>query len=174
MARKIFIPHLRLEKNNGFQQYLFIFGFLPVFLLLYYLAPYKLRNLLLVGSSLVFYAWGEPVYVILMIFSALFHYFMGMEMEELSRFPKKIRGNLIFVVVIDLLILGFFKYYGFFLDSIGTVFGISISHPELPLPIGISFYTFKNLSYIFDICQKKIHAQKNCCRFWYTAPCFLI
>ena len=127
-----------------FSNIFFIFGFLPVFLLLYYLAPYKLRNLLLVGASLVFYAWGEPVYVILMIFSALFHYFMGMEMEELSRFPKKIRGNLIFIVVIDLLILGFFKYYGFFLDSIGTVFGISISHPELPLPIGISFYTFKN------------------------------
>ena len=144
-----------------FSNIFFIFGFLPVFLLLYYLAPYKLRNLLLVGASLVFYAWGEPVYVILMIFSALFHYFMGMEMEELSRFPKKIRGNLIFIVVIDLLILGFFKYYGFFLDSIGTVFGISISHPELPLPIGISFYTFKNLSYIFDICQKKIHAQKK-------------
>lgn len=93
-----------------FSNIFFIFGFLPVFLLAYYLVPYRLRNFLLVAGSLFFYAWGEPVYVILMIFSALFHYFMGLEMEELSHCPKKIRGNLVFIVVIDLFILGFFKY----------------------------------------------------------------
>lgn len=155
-----------------FSNIFFIFGFLPVFLLAYYLVPYRLRNFLLVAGSLFFYAWGEPVYVILMIFSALFHYFMGLEMQELSHCPKKIRGNLVFIVVIDLFILGFFKYYGFFLDSIGGILGISISHPELSLPIGISFYTFKNLSYIFDICQKKIHAQKKLLPFMVYSTMF--
>lgn len=144
-----------------FSSIFFIFGFLPVFLLLYYLVPQKLKNLFLVLGSLFFYAWGEPVYVILMLFSAIFHYFMGMEMERIQDDKTRTRWNLVFVVAVDLLILGFFKYYGFLLDSIGGIFGITLSHPELSLPIGISFYTFKNLSYIFDICQKKTEAQKN-------------
>lgn len=144
-----------------FSSIFFIFGFLPVFLLLYYLVPQKLKNLFLVLGSLFFYAWGEPVYVILMLFSAIFHYFMGMEMERIQDDKTRTRWNLVFVVAVDLLILGFFKYYGFLLDSIGGIFGITLSHPELSLPIGISFYTFKNLSYIFDICQKKNRSPKE-------------
>ena len=144
-----------------FSSIFFIFCFLPVFMLIYYLVPWKLRNIVLLAGSLIFYAWGEPVYVILMLFSAVFNYYMGMELEKLADEPRQRRGNLIFTIVINLGILMFFKYCGFLLDSIGGLAGISISHPELSLPIGLSFYTFKNLSYIFDIYMYKIDAQHN-------------
>lgn len=85
-----------------FSSIFFIFGFLPVFLLLYYLVPQKLKNLFLVLGSLFFYAWGEPVYVILMLFSAIFHYFMGMEMERIQDDKTRTRWNLVFVVAVEL------------------------------------------------------------------------
>lgn len=144
-----------------FSSIFFLFCFLPVFMLIYYLVPWKLRNIVLLAGSLIFYAWGEPVYVILMLFSSVFNYYMGMELEKLADEPRQRRGNLIFTIVINLGILMFFKYCGFLLDSIGGLAGISISHPELSLPIGLSFYTFKNLSYIFDIYMYKIDAQHN-------------
>ena len=127
-----------------FSSIFFIFGFLPIFMLLYYLVPRKLQNPVLIIGSLFFYAWGEPVYVVLMLFSAVFNYFMGLDLEA-SGFDQKARKrSLIFAVIINLFILCFFKY-----------------NKELPLPIGISFYTFKNLSYIFDVYMGKIQAQKN-------------
>lgn len=144
-----------------FSSIFFIFCFLPVFMLIYYLVPGKLRNIVLLAGSLIFYAWGEPVYVILMLFSSVFNYYMGMELEKLEEQSRPRRGNLIFTIVINLGILLFFKYWGFLLDSIGGLAGISIGHPELSLPIGLSFYTFKNLSYIFDIYSNKIDAQHN-------------
>lgn len=126
-----------------FSSIFFIFGFLPIFMLLYYLVPRKLQNPVLIIGSLFFYAWGEPVYVVLMLFSAVFNYFMGLDLEA-SGFDQKARKrSLIFAVIINLFILCFFKY-----------------NKELPLPIGISFYTFKNLSYIFDVYMGKIEAQK--------------
>ena len=131
-----------------FSSIFFIFGFLPIFMLLYYLVPRKLQNPVLIIGSLFFYAWGEPVYVVLMLFSAVFNYFMGLDLEA-SGFDQKARKrSLIFAVIINLFILCFFKY-----------------NKELPLPIGISFYTFKNLSYIFDVYMGKIQAQKNIVTF---------
>ena len=131
-----------------FSSIFFIFGFLPIFMLLYYLVPRKLQNPVLIIGSLFFYAWGEPVYVVLMLFSAVFNYFMGLDLEA-SVFDQKARKrSLIFAVIINLFILRFFKY-----------------NKELPLPIGISFYTFKNLSYIFDVYMGKIEAQKNIVTF---------
>lgn len=131
-----------------FSSIFFIFGFLPIFMLLYYLVPRKLQNPVLIIGSLFFYAWGEPVYVVLMLFSAVFSYFMGLDLEA-SGFDQKARKrSLIFAVIINLFILCFFKY-----------------NKELPLPIGISFYTFKNLSYIFDVYMGKIQAQKNIVTF---------
>ena len=140
-----------------FNSIFFIFCFLPVFMLIYYLVPGKLRNLLLFLGSLIFYAWGEPVYVILMLFS----YYMGTELERLYYDDKKQKLNLVFAIIINLGILVFFKYYGFLLDTFGGITGIHISHPELSLPIGLSFYTFRNLSYLFDIYISKITAQQN-------------
>ena len=144
-----------------FNSIFFIFCFLPVFMLIYYLVPGKLRNLLLFLGSLIFYAWGEPVYVILMLFSSVFNYYMGTELKRLVFDGKKQKQNLIFAIVINLGILVFFKYYGFLLDTLGGITGIHISHPELSLPIGLSFYTFRNLSYLFDIYTDKIAAQQN-------------
>ena len=144
-----------------FNSIFFIFCFLPVFMLIYYLVPGKLRNLLLFLGSLIFYAWGEPVYVILILFSSVFNYYMGTELERLYYDDKKQKLNLVFAIIINLGILVFFKYYGFLLDTFGGITGIHISHPELSLPIGLSFYTFRNLSYLFDIYISKITAQQN-------------
>ena len=121
----------------------------------------KLRNLLLFLGSLIFYAWGEPVYVILMLFSSIFNYYMGTELERLYYDDRKQKINLIFSIIINLAVLVFFKYYGFLLNTIGGIIGIHIPHPELSLPIGLSFYTFRNLSYLFDIYLSKVSAQRN-------------
>lgn len=144
-----------------FNSIFFIFCFLPVFMLIYYLVPGKLRNLILFLGSLVFYAWGEPVYVILMLFSSIFNYYMGAELERLYYDEKRQKLNLVFAVIVNLGILVFFKYYGFLLNTIGGITGLHIPHPELSLPIGLSFYTFRNLSYLFDVYLSKISAQHN-------------
>ena len=144
-----------------FNRIFFIFCFLPVFMLIYYLVPGKLRNLILFLGSLVFYAWGEPVYVILMLFSSIFNYYMGAELERLYYDEKRQKLNLVFAVIVNLGILVFFKYYGFLLNTIGGITGLHIPHPELSLPIGLSFYTFRNLSYLFDVYLSKISAQHN-------------
>ena len=114
-----------------FNSIFFIFCFLPVFMLIYYLVPGKLRNLLLFLGSLIFYAWGEPVYVILMLFSSIFNYYMGTELERLYYDDRKQKINLIFSIIINLAVLVFFKYYGFLLNTIGGIIGIHIPHPEL-------------------------------------------
>ena len=144
-----------------FSSIFFIFCFLPPFLLLYYLVPEKFRNILLFIGSLIFYAWGDPIYVVLMLFSSFFNYYMALEIDHLDKDPKGRKKNLIFAVTINLLILGFFKYWGFLLDTFSTITGISIAHPQLALPIGISFYTFKNLSYILDVSKKKVSPQRK-------------
>ena len=134
-----------------FSNIFFIYCFLPVFLLLYFFIPGKTaKDIILIAGSLVFYAWGNPIYLVLMVFSAGFNYYMGMDIDDAETEPSR-KGRLIFAVIINLLILCFFKYYGFLLDNISSLTGVSIAHPELDLPIGISFYTFKNLSYIFDV-----------------------
>jgi len=142
-----------------FSSIFFIFCFLPVFMLVYYLVPGRGRDIVLFIGSLIFYAWGEPVYVILMLFSALFNYYMGMEIYDCPE--ESIKINLIFTVVVNVFILCFFKYFGFLLDTVSGITGLSIGHPELSLPIGISFYTFKNLSYILDVHREKIEPQRN-------------
>ena len=144
-----------------FSSIFFIFCFLPPFLLLYYLVPEKFRNILLFIGSLIFYAWGDPIYVVLMLFSSFFNYYMALEIDHLDKDSKGRKKNLIFAVTINLLILGFFKYWGFLLDTFSTITGISIAHPQLALPIGISFYTFKNLSYILDVSKKKVSPQRK-------------
>lgn len=142
-----------------FSSIFFIFCFLPVFMLVYYLVPGKGKDIVLFIGSLLFYAWGEPIYVILMLFSAVFNYYMGLDLDECPEESR--RRNLIFAIIINVFILCFFKYYGFLLDTIGGIMGRTIPHPELSLPIGISFYTFKNLSYILDVYRDKVRPQRN-------------
>ncbi len=130
-----------------FSSVVFLFTFLPVILILYYLVPRAYKNLVVLIGSLIFYAWGEPVYIFLMIFSILFNYISGLDIARNLKSKEKARQSLVFNVTVNLLILGFFKYEGFLLGSINAVLPIDIPFRELPLPIGISFYTFQILSY---------------------------
>ena len=144
-----------------FSSITFLFIFLPVTLALYFIVPHTFRNIIMLIASLIFYAWGEPVYIILMLLSILLNYICGLDIYHKEGDPQKARRSLIFAVVCNLLLLGFFKYYGFVLDSLNAVLPVDIPYRELPLPIGISFYTFQALSYIIDVYRKEVRPQKN-------------
>lgn len=105
-----------------FSSIIFIFAFLPVTLLLYYAAPEVLKNPVLLLFSLIFYAWGEPVYVVLMIFSIIFNYLMGLDIEERRKIGKQsAKRSSIFTIAVDIGLLGFFKYYGFFTENLNQI-----------------------------------------------------
>lgn len=146
-----------------FSSIFFLFTFLPILLIVYFAVPFKYKNYVLLAASLFFYAWGEPIYVFLMIFSIAFNWAMALDIEKERKFGKK--TTLIFTVVINLLILSFFKYYGFALDSVNALFGTNISYTALPLPIGISFYTFQAMSYIIDVYRGDTDAQRSPLKF---------
>lgn len=126
-------------------------------------AGVRLRNLVLFISSLVFYAWGEPVYVILMIFSTVVDYTHGRLVHRFIEEGKKGRakGVVISSMIVNLGLLGFFKYADFFVSNINAVFGAGFALPELALPIGISFYTFQTMSYTIDIYRGDARLQRN-------------
>ena len=144
-----------------FNSIFFIFCFLPVFMLIYYLVPGKLRNLILFLGSLVFYAWGEPVYLFLMLLSILFNYFSGLDIARNLQDKRAAKRSLVFNLIINLAVLGFFKYEGFVLDTLNGILPVHISYHALPLPIGISFYTFQILSYIIDVYRGNVKVQTN-------------
>ena len=138
----------------------FLFRFIPVTLLLYFIVPRKFKNALLLVASLFFYAWGEPIYVLLMIFSCAVNYGLGLAIDRTRGTPKS-KIALIASIVISLSLLGFFKYADFFVANINAIFGSSIGRLYLPLPIGISFYTFQILSYTVDVYRNATPVQKN-------------
>ena len=144
-----------------FSSITFLFLFLPVVLAVYYIAPEKYKNIILLISSIIFYAWGEPVYVVLMILSILLNYFCGLDIGSKAEDPVRAKRSVIFAVVVNILILGFFKYYGFLLDMLNSILPGEIPYRELSLPIGISFYTFQSLSYIIDVYRKKVKPQNS-------------
>ncbi len=140
-----------------FSSLIFLFGYLPITLLLYYLSPKKCRNAVLFILSLLFYAYGEPIYLLLMLVSLTLAYFFGFLIaRDREHAPKRARGYLIISVLISLSFLFFFKYYNFFAGvlRLPTING-------LRLPIGISFYTFQILSYSVDVYRGDTEAQKN-------------
>lgn len=139
----------------------FLFVFLPVTLALYYLVPPKMKNLVMLIASFLFYAWGEPIYIILLLLSVLLNYFCGLDIAYKADEPVKAKRSLIFAVAVNLLILGFFKYYGFLLETVNALFPVEIPYKVLSLPIGISFYTFQAMSYLIDIYRREIKPQKN-------------
>ena len=144
-----------------FSSITFLFLFLPIMLAVYYIAPPQWKNLLLLAGSLIFYAWGEPVYIILMILSILLNYFCGMDIENKSENEAKAKRSLVFAITVNIVLLVFFKYFGFLVESTNTLFGISIPYRELALPIGISFYTFQTLSYTIDVYRREVEVQHN-------------
>ena len=146
-----------------FSSTFFLCVFLPVTLILYYILPFRFKNALLLLASLVFYAWGEPVYVLLMMFSIVFNYFAGIQLGDLkSRRVRRIRKRVfVFTVAVNVGILCFFKYYGFFLTNVNALLGTHIPIKDLALPIGISFYTFQILSYVIDVYWGNVDVQFN-------------
>ena len=144
-----------------FSSIVFLFTFLPVVLILYYLLPVRFRNVILLLASLVFYAWGEPVYLFLMLLSILFNYFSGLDIARNLQDKRAAKRSLVFNLIINLAVLGFFKYEGFVLDTLNGILPVHISYHALPLPIGISFYTFQILSYIIDVYRGNVKVQTN-------------
>ncbi len=144
-----------------FSSLLFIFVFLPATLVLYYLAPRNLKNVVLVISSLIFYAWGEPVYILIMIYSAILDYCCGLTIERYRGNQRAARTALFVSMVGNLAALCFFKYAGFLVDNINALFGLQLQAISLPLPVGISFYTFQTMSYTIDVYLGKVPAQRN-------------
>ena len=140
----------------------FIFFFLPVFLILYYLVPYKVKNILLLIFSLIFYAWGEPIYILLMIFSSVVDYTNGRMIEKYAQNNQKRKKLfLIISIIVNLSLLGFFKYADFLIGSINSLLNINIPLLELGLPIGISFFTFQTMSYSIDVYRGDVKAEHN-------------
>lgn len=150
-----------------FSSLLFMFRFLPIVLILYFLAPKKLKNGILFLASLVFYAWGEPVYVLLMLFSTVVDYFHGYMTARFKEQGKMGLAKLmvLFSMIVNLGLLGFFKYSDFLIGNVNQLFGTALPYLNLALPIGISFYTFQTMSYTIDIYRGDAPVQKNIISF---------
>ena len=150
-----------------FSSFVFLLAFLLLVLLIYYVCPGKVRNLVLLIASLLFYAWGEPVYVLIMLFSTVFDYTNGRLIEYFQN--KNRPGKAKVVLVIDLMgnlgILGFFKYADFVIGNINSITGAGLTLLHIALPIGISFYTFQTMSYTIDVYRKVVPAQHNIVAF---------
>ena len=141
-----------------FSSLIFLFLFLPTFLLCYFIPKKrKTKNIVLLIFSLLFYGYGEPIYVLLMILSIIVNYFIVLWMDKSSK-PKK---WLIIDLVFNLGLLFFFKYTNFFLDNINNLFNFNIKFLSISLPIGISFYTFQILTYVIDVYKSKVPVQKS-------------
>ncbi len=142
----------------------FLFLFLPVFLLLYFVIPVRWwRNLLLLGGSLFFYAWANPIYLILLIASILFNWLLARWIGSLHEKQKGGWAKVVMLVAViaNLLVLTFYKYSGFLVDNINALFHANIVLRELPLPLGISFFTFSAVSYIVDVYRTDVKAERN-------------
>lgn len=146
-----------------FSSLTFLFLFFPIVIGVYYLCPRALRNLWLLAASLLFYAWGEPVYIRLMVASILFNYLCGLGVAALQKREKKgvAKALLILCVVGNIGALGVFKYADLLIGTINGIAGSHLALLELALPIGISFYTFQALSYVIDVYRGTVAAQKN-------------
>lgn len=195
----------------AFNTLAFIFAFLPIAVVLYLVCPPRLKNVFLVVLSLVFYAWGNPTYIVLMVFSILFNYFAGLQISACSPAkaemaettvgsPRSLHASasrpaaahapvdsaygehsrynvapdlrasagtsaarfwLVCAVAVNLLVLGFFKYYGFLVDNVNAVFHLEIAYTPLALPVGLSFFTFSVITYLADVYTHKGEAQRN-------------
>lgn len=150
-----------------FSSLLFLFRFLPAILICYYFAPRSMRNLILFLFSLVFYAWGEPIYIVLMLLSILVSYFGGIIVDRMKRQGRAGAAKAALTVssIISLSLLGFFKYADFTIETVNSLTGAGFDLLKIALPIGISFYTFQTMSYTIDVYRGEAHVQKNLISF---------
>lgn len=144
-----------------FSSLVFLFAFLPIVILLYYLVSSRVyRNIILLIFSLIFYAWGEPIYVLLMIVEIILNYILAKLIANSDQMTIK-KLYLILTITIDVGLLGFYKYSNFLIEIINSISSFKLDFLELSLPIGISFYTFQILSYVIDVYRGKVKVQKN-------------
>ena len=144
----------------------FLFGFLPAVLLIYYIVPKKFRNFVLLVFSLFFYGYGEPVFILLMLFSIIFNYVCGLALGKFQGKNKASKTVLIFCVIVNIALLGYFKYAGLIVGSLKALPVFSfLPDPQIALPIGISFYTFQTMSYVIDVYKGNCKPQKNIISF---------
>lgn len=146
-----------------FSSILFLFYFFPIVLVLYFASPKKFRNVILFVASLIFYAWGEPVYIILMLITITIGFFSGKVLDRFLKSGQQKQAKLVVIltIIVDLGILGFFKYGDFLLNNLNAWFNLGIPALDLPLPIGISFYTFQTMSYTIDLYRGDAKVQNN-------------
>ena len=147
-----------------FSSLLFVYAFLPICMLIYALARgIKAKNIVLLVFSLLFYTWGEPVYVLLLLLMTFADWLFALLIDKTDKNAGR-KILILLTCIVNLGILGVFKYTGFFLGNIQSIFGVPSIIPDIVLPIGISFYTFQLLSYVIDVYRKDVPAQKNF--FW--------
>lgn len=148
-----------------FSSLFFLYTFLPLSLALYFLLPSREgKNGVLILSSLVFYAWGEPFFVLFLLGSSVVDYFVGRIIEK-NKGTWKAKGALLFSLIYNLGILLVYKYSGFLVETLNGVTGLGLPVPDLPLPLGISFYTFQTLSYVIDVYRGEVESQKSYPRY---------
>ena len=148
-----------------FSSMVFLWVFLPITLVVYKLIDEKYKNIFLLLSSLIFYAWGEPKYILIMIASICINYTYGIliDKQEIKKDRKKL---LLRCIMLNLGMLVYFKYFDFIIANVNSIMNLNISEKHIALPIGISFYTFQSLSYVVDIYMSKngegkVKVQKN-------------
>lgn len=143
-----------------FSSITFLYIFLPILLICYFLVPYRIKNYILLSASLIFYAWGEPVYIVIMLISILLGYVYGILIEK-YRYKNICKFIFSSSIILFLLNLCIFKYADFIIMNFNSLSGLSVNLLRISLPIGISFYTFQILSYLIDIYKGEVVAQKN-------------
>ena len=144
-----------------FSSLTFLFGYLPLTLALYFVTPLRRRNFVLLVTSLFFYGWGEPVYVGVMFLSVFIDYTHGLLVERFRQRDRLARWFVGQSVVFNLLLLGFFKYWDFLAANLSLLPGITVPQLGLPLPLGISFFTFQTMSYTIDVYRRDAPVQRN-------------
>lgn len=148
-----------------FSSLVFLFAYLPITLLAYYLVPRQGRNIFLFIINLIFYGWGEPMLVLLMVFNIFFNYIGGFLVDKYRQDKKKKKLFLILTCVLDIGILAVFKYTGMITETLNMLPFLNITELQISLPIGISFYTFQTMSYVIDVYRDDAPVSKNFVNF---------
>ena len=147
----------------AFNDLSFVFLFFPAVLLVHWVVPGMLKNVVLLIFSLIFFAWGSPTYVLLMALLILFNYFTGLQIkaQKEEQNEKMAKFALVSAVTANLLLLGFFKYWGFLLENVNALLGTSFASAAGSMPMGVSFFTFSILSYLYDVYRDKAPAAES-------------